>query len=200
MDSSDIIKKYWPYLVGGAIGLYFIVGKSGASSDNGYSAFFQAQTAAQTAASQQAYQQAVLQAQVDAQNSANALEAKKLEAQTNVAYLQAQASMANAVTSGASQVVAALYAPTVTAINAAGYENAAALNAAATVASGGFNAQSKMVSSLSQTVQGVGTGLSGIWQGVGESVAAISKNSVRSEMLQNLTDSANNLGAIYGQR
>lgn len=86
MDNvKDILKKYWPYIVGGIVGLYLIMRYSGGGSASGgtsdYGAFLQAQTAAAT-------QNANLQAQSNAQNAALKLQQDQQNAQLAVQQSQ----------------------------------------------------------------------------------------------------------------
>lgn len=87
-NAKEILKKYWPYIVGGIVGLYLIMRFSGGSSSSGgssdYGAFLQAQTAA-------AAQNANLQAQSNAQNAALQLQRDQQNAQ--LAVQQSQVSL-----------------------------------------------------------------------------------------------------------
>lgn len=99
MDNvKDILKKYWPYIVGGIVGLYLIMRYSGGSSSSGgsdYGAFLQAQTAAaaQNAnlQAQSNAQSAQLQAQSAAQNAA--LKLQQDQQNNQMAMAQSQLSL-----------------------------------------------------------------------------------------------------------
>ena len=84
-NAKELLKKYWPYVVGGIVGLYLIMRFSGGSSSSGgssdYGAFLQAQTAA-------AAQNANLQAQSNAQNAALKLQQDQQNAQLAVQQSQ----------------------------------------------------------------------------------------------------------------
>lgn len=166
-DVKDFVKKYWPYILGGVVGLYLILrysaGSSASSSgDNGYGAFLQAQSAA-------ASQNAALQLQAKTAADANALNNKALDAQiafnteqlkvtNNKNYADAfnnfqtsQAAMAGAIGSSTAQVIDALNKPAITAMAAGAQENSAALEAAGNVAANSFLAQGSVVGSSAQT-------------------------------------------------
>jgi len=166
-DIKGFVKKYWPYLLGGVVGLYLILrysaGSSGSSSgDAGYGAFLQAQTAA-------ASQNAAAQLQAQAQANQLALDSKALDAQIafntgqlnvtrdkNIAdaynnFQTTQAAMAGAIGSSTAQIIGALNAPAITAMQAGAIENAAALEAAGNVAANSFLAQGSVVGSSAQT-------------------------------------------------
>ena len=159
-DAGEILKKYWPWAVGGVVGLLLISrymgGGSQASGDSSLAAFYQAQAAA--SANQQAMSAQTMQAQtardvalaqIDLQKQATASAAESQ-------YLAAQAQMALAVGQSASGTIAALYAPSIAALNASGYENAAALQAGATVAAAGLTAQGAATAAVGEALKGYG--------------------------------------------
>lgn len=146
-DTKEFLKKYWPYIVGGIIGLWLILRYSGGGSSGGggadgaYSAYLQAQTAAAAQNAQLGMQQQAQQAQINLAN-------KQLDVENNANYATAfnnfqttQAQMANALGSSVSAVVGALNAPAITAMQSAAYENSAALQAAGNVAAQSFLTQ-----------------------------------------------------------
>lgn len=156
MDIPEPVKKYWPYMLGGVIGLYAIMRISGGSSNSGmsgadaaYAAFMASQTQAgqqQMAAAAQSQQTAaardVALATLDSQNlqSNNASQS---------AFLAAQADLASSVGQSAAGIIAALNQPAITAINNSTSVNEAALKSAADAATSAYLAQAHMVQSAS---------------------------------------------------
>lgn len=150
MDAKQIVKQYWPWLLGGAIGLYLLTRNSGSSSGGtvvmGYS------DAAYAAQAQMAAVNAQAQLASEAANREHQLNLATLEAQTKTAYdanmaayVAAQGQAAQGVAAAASGVIGALVAPGIAAMQASAYENAAALDAAAKAASAGYTAQADIV-------------------------------------------------------
>lgn len=178
MDYKEAVKKYWPWILGGVGGLYLITKFSGGSSSSSTADYLNAQNSAalgqQQIAAQKEIELAKVSASTAATNATIALQTAQFEAQRDVAYIQAQASMAQAVGTSASGLATALYAPGIAAITAAGAENAMALQAAATVAAAGFNTQASMVDSTTGAVMaGADTvnAWSGVLQGLGTMLA-----------------------------
>lgn len=165
-DVKAIVKQYWPYILGGIVGIYLILRYAGGSSssgsgDGGYAAFLQAQTAA-------AQQNAQMQLQTNAQNAQLAMAQKQLDAQiaSDAAKLEVQkaavhaeafntfqttqAAMAQAIGSSTAAVIGSLNNPAMIAMQANAAENAAALNAAANVAAASYMSQSNIIKGLSE--------------------------------------------------
>jgi len=152
-DVKGFVKKYWPYIVGGLIGLYLLLRYSsgGSSSGDGGAGNYAAMLQAQSQAAQQA---AALAAQTAAAQAADATNNKALDIANNKNYADAfnnfqltQSEMAKSLGSSASQVIAALNTPAVTAMQASAVENAAALEAAGNVVANSFLAQGGVVAS-----------------------------------------------------
>lgn len=166
-DVKGFVKQYWPYIVGGIVGLYLILkfaggGSSSASGDGGYGAFLQAQTAAGA-------QNAALQMQMQAAADKNALDSKALDAQIAInnatlqvqkeknyadafnAFQNSQAAMAQSIGSSTANVIDALNAPSIAAMQAGAVENAAALEAAGNVAAASYLTQGQIVATSSTT-------------------------------------------------
>jgi hypothetical protein len=163
-ETKEFLKKYWPYLLGGVIGLYIIMKYMGSGSSSTSAApaiasagpdtsLQQAQLglAAQAQQAQINAQAAQLQAQVNAANGQLTLQSQALDVQNSANYASAfnqfqntQANMATAIGGAASQVVTALNQPAITALQAGAYENSAALQAAGNVAAQSFLAQGQV--------------------------------------------------------
>src|SRR6187551_14835 len=170
-DIKGFAKKYWPYIVGGIVGLYLLLRFSTGGSSQAVNPTYQLP--------QQAGIDPGLAAQIDAQNQKTALDAKALSAQIDYnnksldvlekknysdafnAFQTSQALMAGAIGESAAQVVGALNAPAITAMQASALENAAALGAAGNVAAASFMAQGDIVSSAANTTVGVASILGG---------------------------------------
>jgi hypothetical protein len=183
-DVKEFVAKYWPYIVGGIVGLFLILRFSGGSSsgsssgDGGYGAFLQAQTAAgaqnaalqlqaQTANNQMALESKALQAKIDFDNAA-------LQVQNNANYAVAfndfqmtQAAMAQSIGSSTAAVIDALNAPSIMAMQTGAFENAAALEAAGVVAASSFATQGQIVATSSQTAGQMAQALQGVTSNVG---------------------------------
>lgn len=161
-ETKEIVKKYWPYLVGGLIALWLLLkmsGSSSSSSDAAYAAYLQQQTAAGTAAAQIGLQQQSLdQSNALATATLNAQQ-QATQGQQQIDYLNAQGNIAQSVAGAAASLVGALYQPTVAAQVSAASENQTALAAASAVAAAGFNAQSTLSANGSNAVQSVASGL-----------------------------------------
>ena len=173
-DLKPMIKKYWPYVLGGVVGIYLIMKfsspKAVSQGGGGYSAFLNSQAQAGAMQSQNALQSQALQAQIDADERKSAREfeftTKRLELEQTAINAKAmnqfqlsQAAMAQSVSQGAAGVIGELSRPSIHAMNSAASENAAALQAAAMAAAGGYLAQSDMVSSMSGMVGDVSKSL-----------------------------------------
>lgn len=126
-DATGAVKKYWPYLLGGAVGIFIIVKMNGSSSGGNY--------AADTNAAGQA------NAVLGLQSQALANQAAKDSMAGSIAFMAAQGEVAKGVGSAASGVITSLYGPSIAAINAGAAENAITINAAANLTAQGFAAQ-----------------------------------------------------------
>ena len=172
MHVPEVVHKYWPYMVGGTVGLYVLFklrGNSAAPVDN-TAAMLASQASAGAANSQAQAQLAAVQAQAAATNHASdnafAVQMAQLTAgigaQNNaaqVANMNAQAAMAGAIGSSAAQVVASLNLPAMQAINSAATENSAVLGAAASVANTGFLAQASSIKATAGVTQSIASSL-----------------------------------------
>lgn len=181
-DVKEFVKKYWPYILGGVVGLYLLLRNSGgggsSSGDGGYAAFLQAQTAAGA-------QNAALQLQSNMQQAQIGLEQKKLDAQielqtaalevqNNANYANAfnqfqmtQSAMAQSIGSSTAGIIDALNKPSMMAMESAAYENAAALQAAGVVAANSFLAQAQVVASGAETIKGAGSAMQAVTSNLG---------------------------------
>lgn len=147
-ETKEFLKKYWPYVIGGIVGLYIVLkymgGSSSSSSSDPYTAYMTAQTQlqaqnAQIAAQQQSEsdQVGLANAQINMQNNANYANAFN-------AFQTSQAAMASSLGTSVSQVITALNTPAITALQAGAIENSAALTAAGNVAANSFLAQGQV--------------------------------------------------------
>lgn len=183
MDAGDVkqaVIKYWPYLLGGAIGLWLLTrnrGGSGGTSD--YGAFLQSQTAAGVATAQANGQLEIARAQIAAsENAANrehaynleaiGIQKQKVYADAMIGFNMSQAEMAKGIGASAGSVIGALNGPAMMAMEAAALENAAAMGASAQVAVGGYQAQADIVGHTSSVLDSVAknSNMSGAFAGL----------------------------------
>lgn len=165
-DAKTAVKKYWPWLLGGAIGLFLIMRtrkSSGGTSD--LQAFYASQAQAGAAASQTSLQTRQLELAAAAQQSELAMESKKLDAAREVGLVTAASTMAGAVGASTSQVIAALFAPGIAAMQSTAYENASVFQAAGNIAAHSYVAQADMVNAGAQATI-AGAGAINAWGGV----------------------------------
>lgn len=177
-DIKGFVKQYWPYIVGGIVGIYILLRYSGGGSSGGgntdYAAFMQANAQASQQNAQLQAQQAALAAQQaqaagelqlnrDALNAQILKDKATLDLQKSAVYTEgfntfqtSQAAMATAIGTSSAAVITALNQPSITAMQAAAIENAAALEAAGNVAAGSYQAQAAMQAANAATVAGVG--------------------------------------------
>lgn len=148
MDIPEPIQKYWPYMLGGAVGIFIIVKMSGGNSGSG-SVISTAGDPAIAAINAQSVR--------DANNLAAQREA--LAMQGNIEALKAQGQAAKDVGSAAAMVISTLQAPTVTAINAAAAENIGTVQSAVAAAMAGYNAQAAATNSAAQGSYAIAQGL-----------------------------------------
>lgn len=137
-DTTEAIKKYWPWVAGGVIGLVLISYMRGGSSSGGTA------TVGGLSASESA--QYGLQAASIAANRDIAL--AKTTGENAAAFLAAQGVAAQGVGEGVSQLLGVLQLPTITAINAGAAENVATINGAVAAQVGAFNAQASTLNSM----------------------------------------------------
>lgn len=130
---------------------------------------FDLQSQAASVQAQLAAQQ--LQIQKDAQNAQVALTSKSLDIQSQVAQMQAQAQLAQAASVGTSQILASLYAPSITAINATTAENSATAQAAALTAAASYQAQQGIVTGTSNSLQAMAQAVN-TWGTVAQGIAS----------------------------
>jgi hypothetical protein len=162
MEMPEPVRKYWPYALGGVVGLVLILKLRGSGSSTAVdptAAYLAQQNAAglqyanaQLAATGQAAQ---IAAQQDATDKAFAIQTAQIAAvsaannnSAQAAFVSSQASMAQAIGSAASGVIQALNQPAIMAINSATTENQAALAAAASAANTGFLASASAIKSV----------------------------------------------------
>lgn len=139
-DTKEILGKYWPWLVGGIAGIYLISRYSGGGGGGGDYAALMAQ-----------------QSQAAQQNAALSLQARQMEGQIAVAMSQAEAARtaaagqaAGQAAVGAANLISALNAPMVTAINAASADNKHTMETAALTTAAGFMSRGQMVTATAQ--------------------------------------------------
>lgn len=175
-DLPEMLKKNWPYVVGGIIGLYlvwrFMSGGSASGGDGGLSAYYAAQAQQQAAAQSAAAQAAQIQAEKDIAQQQYDLGLKQLQISGQTEYLKSQAQMAQAVGDSAAKLVGSLYTPTIAAMQSAAYENAAALTAASQVAAAGFISQQGTVQATSDVTRAVSDAVQA-WGPVSEGIGSI---------------------------
>lgn len=154
MEISESVKKYWPWALGGVVGL-FILSRMGSgpaqNADNTYAALVAGQAAGAQANAQLEIARAQIQAgEVAAERDYN-LNLAVLEAEREKTYASAMAQVqaaqgatAQGVGEAAGTIIGALAAPQVAAFQTAAIENSYALMSAAEVAKGEFLATSLM--------------------------------------------------------
>jgi len=184
-DIKPLIKKSWPYALGIVAGLWLIMRYSGSSSSSGsdYASLLAAQSAAAAQNAQIGLQQQAMQQAADEQARQDQLASQAQQAQAQTDYLNAQASMASAVGAAASGVLGALYQPTINALNAASYENAAVYQSAAGVAAAGYASQADMIGSVASTT-GQAAGALQTWEGVSQGIGEIVKGAFQNKGIQ----------------
>lgn len=220
-DLKPMIKKYWPYALGGVVGIYLIMKFSSpkvvSQGDGGYSAFLNSQAQAGAMSAQNAMQSQALQAQIDADERKSRREFEMFSIQSSRDYDAAikrlemeqtainanainqfqlsQAAMANSVSTGAVGIIGELSKPSIAAMNAASAENVAAMQASAIVAANGYLAQGGMVSSVSQMIGDVSKSLGATNSAISAIVSAPKPKSP----LEIIGDTTSNVaGAMYG--
>lgn len=158
MDVPEPVKKYWPYMLGGVVGLYVIVKMSGGSSSSGGSSDYASLLAAQSAASTQnaaiGAQQEAARAdramQQQAIQAAQAIESAKVSSAAAVSLMQAQGQVAKDVGSAASGIIGALQAPSIAAINANAAENVSTMESAAAAQIASYAATTQHIASVAE--------------------------------------------------
>lgn len=154
MEIGESVKKYWPWALGGVVGLFILSrmgGGSTQSADNAYAALVAGQAAGAQANAQLEIARAQIQAgEVAAEREYNlnlaVLEAEREKTYANaMAQVQAaQGATAQGVGEAAANIVGALAAPQMAAFQTAAIENSYALMSAAEVAKGEFLATAQM--------------------------------------------------------
>lgn len=180
MDAKEVVKKYWPYMLGGVIALFLIMRmRGGNSSGDAASAFYASQAAAGAAQSQASAQLEIARAQINAQETAANrqhqynLETLGLQKEANYAtainnFVAAQGTAAQGVGAAVQAMVGSLNAPIIAAMQGSAYENAAAMAAAAQTAAAGFGAQANIVGHTSMVIDSVAGAAVGISNAVGQ--------------------------------
>lgn len=135
MELQPIIKKYWPWMLGGVAGLYLITRISGGSSGGTVTVGTDPATAQLAMQAEQLRQQNQLALMSVANTSA------KQNNDAQVQNILAQGAMAGQLGAASAQLVTALNIPAITAINSANDLNKQAINTAGAIAIGGYTAQ-----------------------------------------------------------
>jgi hypothetical protein len=184
-DVKSVAIKYWPWLVGGAIGIFLLTRvRGGSSGGSDVSAFYASQAAAGAAQSQANAQLEIARAQIAATEKASdrtheynlaniGLQKEALYSQAIIGFNQSQAAMAAGIGTSAGAVVGALNAPAIAAMQGAAYENAAAMEAAAYAAGMGYQAQAGIVGHTSNVTKSVADALGNVMNAV-SNVAQVS--------------------------
>lgn len=162
-DIKDSIKKYWPYLLGGLIAIYFLTRSTGSSTSSGsgdYAAYLAAQSNAAGVNAQTQQANAAIQAQKDIADKQIELQKEDLYATAQTNYLTAQSGIIQAIGQAAGNLASSLYQPAMVAMATASTENQVALNAAAGVAVGGFNTQANLINTGASSIQSVAQAVS----------------------------------------
>lgn len=182
-DIKELAKKYWPFIVGGGVGLYLLTrgsspsvptgtvsytAPSSGSSGVSQSELLQAQLGmereklnAQTSLANRGYDIQELAINLEGTKAANEYQLGRDTAQGN-AFLNfqlTQAAMADSLGNLAGKTIDALNTPAVMAINSAAAENAAAYTAAGNTAAAAFNAQANIVSTSSASTGILGSSM-----------------------------------------
>lgn len=155
MEIADNLKKYWPWALGGVVGLFLLsrMGGNGGGSapDNTYATLMASQAAGAAGAAQLEIARAQIAAgEVAAERDYN-LNLAVLEAEREKTYASAatqmysaQGAVAAGVGDAATGIIGALIAPQVAAFQTAAVENSYAMMAAAEIAKGEFTATALM--------------------------------------------------------
>lgn len=167
-DTKTLVKQYWPYIIGAIAGLYLILKFFPSSNSNSQATDYATLMAAQSQAAGQAAQIGLAQ---QSQSDQTALASKSLDVQSQATQIAGQASLAQSAAAGTSTILAALYAPAITAINASTAENAATVNAAAITAAAGFKSQSDIVVGTNNSLQAMAQAVN-TWSGVASALPA----------------------------
>ena len=165
-NAKGAVKKYWPYLLGGAIGLYVVykyvggnsVSQSSQTISTGVAPFNPAQAQFALASQQMQLNQAAR------------------EKELQIGYMATQAEAALNVGVGAAQVISALQKPTVAAINASAAENSATVMSAAALTAASYEARGRissaaLISSAMQT-QAIAQGVTNVSSAVNAASAS----------------------------
>lgn len=175
-EMTENVKKYWPYAVGGVIGLYLLAKMGGGGNaaparvDTTYAQLMAGQAANSAANTQAQAQLEAVRAQVNMAEADSrrqfelkatelatakelnlaSLEAAKVAQYANagVAFQNAQAAMAQSVGSSTAEIISALNQPALVALQAGAADNVATMQAAAGVAQAEFLAGSLLSTAL----------------------------------------------------
>ena len=137
MDAKELAKKYWPYAVGGVVGIIVLMKINGGGSSSNSSGLA-SMVAAQNAAAGQAAALGLQSRQLDIQEKAMLADAA---AKQTAAGAQAAA----AAGASATGIIRELYAPSVAAINAGAAENIATLQSAAVLTGQSYKSRADMI-------------------------------------------------------
>lgn len=180
MDATEATKKYWPFALGAIAVVYLLTRGGGGGADTSTSAYYamiQAQQAAGAQNAQLSAQRDAAAAAAAAQNAQIKLQYDTLQAQRDIAmvnaqvlkekaegenaasFLMAQAQLAAGAGSAATGIISALNQPSIAAIGAMSNENQAALMSSALIAAAGFKAQSGLMQAALNIVPNIGAGL-----------------------------------------
>lgn len=188
MDIPEPVKKYWPYLLGGAVGIYVIAKMSGAGSASPSSVVLpgydqNAALANSTLAAQSSLANATLAA-----NTENANNLAQIE------FLKTQGIVAGQLGTTASQMITALQMPTIAAINSGNVADAAALESAGNVAIAGFNAQANINRSSAITITSLADAVRTSMSSISNAVSSVSGGTTSAVANAN----AKNSGDMWG--
>jgi hypothetical protein len=154
MNIKEGVMKYWPWAVGGLVGIYVVSKFMGGSAATGTTGSqYAAQLSAQAA---QAAQTSLGMAQINANtnaatNQAN-LDAAKLAASAEVAYNNSVASVASSSGTAIAQIIAAQSIMPAHAIDSALAQGQTTLQASAAVAIAGINQVAPMDAAISSSI------------------------------------------------
>ncbi len=188
MDMPDVggaAKKYWPYVLGGVVGLIIIVKLRGGGSAPATVTLPGYDSSANQAANALAAQS----------NFANA----KLGADSAINWTLAQGTAAGQIGAAATSIITALQMPTINAINSGNLADASAIESASKVAVSGYQAQQNNNRGAALAVASFGDVVKASMGGISSAVQSVSGGSAKSTADANAKDSGsfwNGLGTI----
>lgn len=196
-DAKDTLKKHWPIavgVVGGILLIWWYRSRQSGGSYDSYASLLAQQAAAGSANAQYGLQVRQLELQAAAQ-----------ERQANIAAMEAQGAVAGQLASGFSEIVGAINAPTVAAINAGAAENIATIQSSVAAAIGGFETQASIAHATATAAQGYAYGIASQTQSIvnalgayGSSLATINETAKPTIQYQN-PDNFGNLMETVGK-